>query len=327
MKLHKDKEFFKDTILATSEYLNIPEIFIEKDYWVTVALHKIFHSNMADEAVFKGGTALSKCYKLIERFSEDIDIVVLRKKSENDNQLKKKIRSISKIVGEIIPEIYVEGVTNKLGNIRKTAHQYDKIYKGNFGQVQEHIILEATWLGNFEPYTIETVGCFVTDMMRDKGHDNLIEKYNLHPFKVQVLSKERTLCEKIMSLVRFSQQEDPYTGLANKIRHIYDIHLMLKNEEIKLFFGSDVFNEMLNKVGQDDMVSYKNNNEWLLKHPAKAIIFDRPEETWDKIKTNYQTIFKELVIGDLPSETNLIGTLKIVAERLKTVKWNILGKI
>ncbi len=160
-------------------------------------------------------------------------------------------------------------------------------------------------------------------MMRNKGHDNLIKKYNLLPFQVQVLSKERTLCEKIMSLVRFSQQEDPYTGLANKIRHIYDIHMMLKNEEIKLFFESNVFNEMLNKVGQDDIVSYKNNNEWLLKHPVKAIIFDRPEETWDKIKTNYKTIFKELVIGDFPSETNLIDSLKIVAERLETVEWNI----
>jgi hypothetical protein len=68
---------------------------------------------------------------------------------KSDNQLKKKIRGISKIVGSIIPEVYVEGLTNKKGNIRKTAHQYSKIFKGSFSQVREHIILETSWLGNF----------------------------------------------------------------------------------------------------------------------------------------------------------------------------------
>ena len=77
MKLHTNRELFQYAVVAASQSLNIPEIYIEKDYWVTVALYEIFHSNMAEEAVFKGGTALSKCHKLIERFSEDIDIVVL----------------------------------------------------------------------------------------------------------------------------------------------------------------------------------------------------------------------------------------------------------
>ena len=67
MNLHENKTLFQDAVLATSQYLNIPEIFIEKDYWVTIALHQIFHSDMAGQVVFKGGTALSKCYKLIER--------------------------------------------------------------------------------------------------------------------------------------------------------------------------------------------------------------------------------------------------------------------
>ena len=71
MRLHENKELFLDSILATSQLLNLPEIYIEKDYWVTVALYEIFHSNMADQTVFNRGTALSKCSKLINRFSED----------------------------------------------------------------------------------------------------------------------------------------------------------------------------------------------------------------------------------------------------------------
>jgi len=69
MNLHTNKQLFQDAVIATAQRFSIPEIYIEKDYWVTVALHSIFHSPIANEAVFKGGTALSKCHKLIERFS------------------------------------------------------------------------------------------------------------------------------------------------------------------------------------------------------------------------------------------------------------------
>ena len=98
MNLHNNRELLQEAIQATAQLLDIREIYVEKDYWVTVALYEIFHSDIAGQTVFKGGTALSKCYKLIERFSEDIDMVVLRNEGENDNQLKKKIRAISKVV-------------------------------------------------------------------------------------------------------------------------------------------------------------------------------------------------------------------------------------
>jgi len=62
MNLHEDAEIFRDAIRGTANHKNIREIYIEKDYWVTYALHAIFHSDMKDVAVFKGGTSLSKCY-------------------------------------------------------------------------------------------------------------------------------------------------------------------------------------------------------------------------------------------------------------------------
>ncbi len=323
MRLHENKELFQDAVLATAQLLNIPEIYIEKDYWVTVVLHKIFHSEMADEVVFKGGTALSKCHKLIERFSEDIDVVVLKHEGENDNQLKKKIRTVGKIVESIMPEINMPELTNKKGKIRKTVHQYEKTFKGNFGQVREHIVFEATWLGDSDPHTSENINSYIYEMMQNQGQSNLIEEYEMQPFKLEVLSKEKTLCEKIMSLVRFSQKENPYAELANKIRHIYDIHMMLKNEDVNSFFNSIQFNKMLVDVGNDDVVSFKNNNEWLRNHPAEAIIFKQPEETWSQIRTPYQTTFKDLVIGIMPEEEDLVETLKTVGSRLLDIKWTI----
>lgn len=323
MRLHTNKELFQDAVLATVEYLDMREIYVEKDYWVTVALYEIFHSELANQFVFKGGTALSKCYKLIERFSEDIDMVVLRNEGENDNQLKKKIRAISRVVAEVIPEIQIEGLTNKMGNIRKTVHQYEKMFEGNFAQAREHVVVEATWLGNFEPFSEMQVGSYIYEMMVAKGQDQLIKQYNMAPFELQVLSKLRTFCEKIMSLVRFSRSEDPITDLRNKIRHVYDIHQMLRDEETKQFFNSERFDEMLLKVGRDDMIGYRNNNEWIPFHPSTALIFEKPTETWEKLSTEYNGNFKDLVTGELPLEENLTQTLGIIADRLKKVSWEI----
>ena len=62
MNLHENKALFKEAITATSQQLNIPELYIEKDYWVTLVLHTLYHSDVKNEVVFKGGTALSKCF-------------------------------------------------------------------------------------------------------------------------------------------------------------------------------------------------------------------------------------------------------------------------
>ncbi len=324
MNLHKNKELFRDAIAAASQRYNIPEIYIEKDYWVTVALYAIFHSEIAEQAVFKGGTALSKCYKLVERFSEDIDIVVLHNEEDSANKLKAKLKAITEVVNAIMPEIVIPGITNKLGQIRKTAHQYSREnLEGVFGQVREHIILEATWLGSSEPYTMAEVSCYIVDMMLSTGQAAMIGEYKLTPFAIKVLSKERTFCEKIMSLVRFSQTENPFTDLSNKIRHIYDIHMMLKDVGISNFFDSPEFDKLLLIVGKDDIISFKNNNAWLKKHPKDAVIFRNPSDTWTRIRTVYKTTFKDLVVGDLPAEEELINTLKRVATRMQKVKWDL----
>ena len=55
-------------VQLTAETLSIKDIYVEKDYWVTNALFTIFSNEIGKDTVFKGGTALSKCFKLIERF-------------------------------------------------------------------------------------------------------------------------------------------------------------------------------------------------------------------------------------------------------------------
>ncbi len=323
MKLHENRALFLDAVTATSQQKGVPEIYIEKDYWVTLALHAIFSNEIGKETVFKGGTALSKCNKLIDRFSEDIDLVVLRKDGETNNQLKSKIKKISRCVTNVIPEIEVSGITHKMGMIRKTAHSYEKSFDGDFGQVRDTIIVETTWLGYFEPYTIGTVSSYIYEMMLMAKQQDIIEAYVMNPFDVLVLRAERTFCEKLMSLVRFSQTKDPIMDLSNKIRHIYDIHMMLKDPELNMFFNSKEFDKMLLKVAKDDMISFKNNNAWLSNHPSTTILFSDIEKTWNQIKGSYETSFKELVFGEFPSGNEIMSTIQVVANRIKAIKWKI----
>ncbi len=301
----------------------MPEIYIEKDYWVTLALYSIFTSDAKEYCIFKGGTALSKCNQMIDRFSEDIDIVLLKQRNESSNRLKNKLKKITKVVEPILPEIEISGITNKKGMIRKTAHNYPKIFEGLFGQIRNNIIIEATWLGSFEPFNKGKVSSLIYEMIIETNQEQIAEKYRLKPFKVNILSPKRTFCEKIMSLVRFSYTNNPIEDLNNKIRHIYDLNEMLKDQNIRNFFDTEEFDKLLIKVANDDFLSFKSGNEWLLNHPTQAMIFRENETIWDKLQATYFSTFSKLVYGKLPSDNEIKKTLKIIKERMENINWEI----
>ena len=323
MRLHEDPITFKDAISITAEHLKLPEIYVEKDYWVTLALHRIFTSPLSEFAVFKGGTALAKCFTFISRFSEDIDLVVLQDPSLSGNQLKQRLKGISSVLSEVLPEIQMPGITNKKGMIRKTAHSYERMFDGEFGQIRDMIILESSWLGSSEPLIKGMVSSFVYEMMQEKGQGALASEFNLMPFEVSVLAPTRTFCEKIMSLVRFSYTENPINDLRNKVRHIYDLHQLLQQDDIIAFFHSPEFDRMMHQVAKDDEVSFRNNKEWLYYHPAQAIIFADLERIWPEVKTAYTGAFKRLIYGEFPSKELLFNSLAHIAGRLEKVRWNL----
>jgi len=321
MKLHENIDLFKQAVSFTASQKGIQDIYIEKDYWVTFVLYNLYKSELGKEIVFKGGTALSKCYGVIERFSEDIDLIILKKDNQSDYYLKKKLKEITTAVSNLLPEIEEKDITHRIGMVRKTAHFYPKAFKGEFGQVRDTIIIEATRLGHHEPYETKTVSSYIYEMMLNTKQEKLAEQYGLLPFNVLSLDIKRTLCEKIMSLVRFSYSENAIEDLNNKIRHTYDIHQLLKNEDVTTFFNSMKLDEMLLNVAKDDLISFKNNNEYLINHPKDALLFAQPKETWDRLKNTYNGSFKTLIFGDFPKEKDILETLQNVANRLDKVNW------
>jgi hypothetical protein len=70
----------RDAFIATGRRLGTAEQNVEKDFWVCWTLDALFHAlpQGSPRLLFKGGTSLSKCYGLISRFSEDIDVTVFR---------------------------------------------------------------------------------------------------------------------------------------------------------------------------------------------------------------------------------------------------------
>lgn len=66
--------------LTTGQRMNTGLEFVEKDFWVCWTLDALFNGlpKGRPRLLFKGGTSLSKAFALIERFSEDVDLVVFR---------------------------------------------------------------------------------------------------------------------------------------------------------------------------------------------------------------------------------------------------------
>jgi hypothetical protein len=323
MKLHQDKTLFRQAVQFTADQMQIPAIYVEKDYWVTFALFTIFSSEIGKDTVFKGGTALSKCYQMIDRFSEDIDLVLLKREGETAAKMKSRLKAVSSAIEAELPEVALKGITRKMGMNRKTAHTYSKQFTGSYGQVRDVIVLESTWLGYHEPYTTKSIVSFVGSMMIRNGQPDIAAANGLLPFELLVLEPVRTICEKIMSLIRFSYSENPVEDLKKKIRHTYDLHQLLQQKEFIEFIDSPAFEEMLLKVANDDVVSFKNNNQWLKHHPGEALLFKHTETVWDELKPVYNGDFKNLVYGSLPDERVILNTLQRIKGRLTDITWTI----
>ncbi len=206
---------------------------------------------------------------------------------------------------------------------RKTAHTYAKEFNEDYGQVRDVVVVEATWLGYYEPYTTKTVSSFIYEMMIKSGQHEMASTYGLLPFEVKVLEPKRTLCEKIMSLVRFSYTESPIIDLQIKIRHTYDLYQLLKNKELAAFFNSSLFDEMLLKVANDDVSSFKNNNFWLVHHPKEALIFRELGTLWNELLPVYNGDFRKLVFADFPPDMDILRTLQRIKQRLSNIEWTI----
>ncbi len=304
MRLEQQSKLLADAIRATSEYYHIAPVYIEKDYWISKILQQLSRSIYANYTVFKGGTSLSKGYGLINRFSEDVDVAVLTR-DLNGNQTKTLISKICKEMTKGLLEQDVPALTSKGSRYRKALYQYPtSVNESLYGMVANRVIVEINSFANPYPYVKRQIRGFITSYLEEQGMQSLIEEYDLHPFELNILDKRRTLCEKLVSLLRFSFMDNPIEGLGGKIRHFYDIYFLLNDAECVEYLKGDFIKD-LHELIEHDKEAFDVPEKWHRLPISEAPLLNSFSELWNELSRLYERELNALAYSEIPASKNL----------------------
>ena len=266
MKLHENQPLFAQLLNFAANTLNIRPEFIEKDYWITRALQRMSQNINAEKVVFKGGTSLSKAYRLTNRFSEDIDVAVIDADSFSGNQLKIFIKRLAKDMSADLNELVVPNVTSKGSRFYKAIYQYPNLVGLTASAMKAgQILIEINTYANPYPYINKEISSFLTEYLVTIGRIDLIEQYNLKSFSINVLDKRRTTVEKLVSLFRFSFEADTIKSLSSKIRHFYDLYYLINDNECYDYIQSTAFQSDFQELFIHDQQQFSEPNGWCIK--------------------------------------------------------------
>ena len=301
MKLHENKEQLADAIRITSAELGIPQKFVEKDYWICQILQRLSRMPQAERTVWKGGTSLTKGYGIIQRFSSDVDLAIIGEGLSN-NQQKKLVLHLGKDTTIDLEETEEFGESIKNSRFRKTYHSYPSVIDRTDTSLDflgNYVIVEINTYGNPYPFVRQFVKPFITEMMEKRQLEDLIAQLDMAPFELNVLDKRRTMCEKVVSLLRFSFEEDPMAGLTSKVRHFYDLHFLMKDKECHEYLDSS-FPVELRELVAHDKAEFDRPPLWKTSDVLQSPLLTSFSEMWKRIAPVYQSEVGALSFGKLP---------------------------
>lgn len=219
MFLHNDKELFKDVIVATAVEQNRPVAIVEKDYYVTMILKLL--AQVEPRCVFKGGTSLSKCHHVIDRFSEDIDITFSNALTQGQRRKLKNdvIDNISKVLD--LPIVNWDETRS-----RRDYNCYIFDYEPIEGEIEKSLLsgvkMEVA-LGSVAFPTIKMpVDSYVYQYLL-KENMEIIQEFGLEPFEMTLQSLERTFADKVFAICDYYMEGK----VKRHSRHIYDLYMLL----------------------------------------------------------------------------------------------------
>lgn len=322
MKLHENKTDFQDLISLTAEYLGIPEVFIEKDYWVTYVLYNLAQSEYRDEIVFKGGTSLSKAYNLIDRFSEDVDLVMMKIDGKSKGQKRSLLSKIpKKIATEPLEDLGKEHPDYRDSyGYKKRIYSYEKLQKvssSDYGHARPELIVEVNFF--FTPFPTHKMPLktyildYIVNNIDENEQKNIIDTFGLTPFDLNVLCTTRTFFEKLLSLYRGHHKS--INILKGRIRHFYDIYmLVMRDYKVKEIVGDkqkllDGLNTIIDDEKQHEM--FCDIEEFLPLHQS---IFARElpnikEELADTYNNFASMVYRK---EDLPNFDDVFSTIEML---------------
>jgi hypothetical protein len=233
MTLLRDEADFGDVVGEAARNLgDLDPTFIEKDYWVTQIL-RVLAEHHAAGIVFKGGTSLSKGYRIIERFSEDVDILVTPIADASRKGTEAHLLDMSTLVSNALGLEFEEarkpggGWAASRGDYLRYAPVVEPgvdvaIHSGA-------VLLETGYAGQPEPAEIVTIAPLVVQAFRDGA---VPANEDLAPFTIRALQPRCTLIEKMFALhhVATSFLDGNVRDEDRFGRHYYDVYKLLEHD-------------------------------------------------------------------------------------------------
>ena len=306
---------------------------VEKDWWVSRTLNIIFQMDIAKHLAFKGGTSLSKAWKLINRFSEDIDLAIDKEFFEGykGEISKTQIGKLRKVAGvyttgtffkELQAAFSTKGFTELEFKIIDTGESDQdpriiEIYYPNVvTQPTEYVLprlqIEISCRSLREPFSVQAFGSLVDEFYAERDFAEPL-------FTVPTVNPERTFLEKVFLLHEEFHRPTDKMRVDRLSRHLYDIyHLTKAGIAAKAINDKELYETIVShrykfsRVGEVDYNLHHPNT--LNPIPPKEVIAN-----WeaDYAKMKEDMIYEE----SKPSFDDLIKNLNELQTKLQALEW------
>jgi len=318
----------RDFIRDYSAKTDIPEQVIEKDWWVTAVLRALFALPSAPATSFKGGTSLSKCWNLINRFSEDIDIAITREFLGFSGQLSKtqisdKLRRAAcafvreKLQYELRDKMIEQGIRKdafsvevKITPVSTTDPETIYIhYKSAFDTlpyIENAVKIEVGGRSMSEP--LETVS--LRSMLENEYSNTRFVEPSI---EVATVKPERTFLEKLCLLhEEFAKQSDSIR-VARMSRHLYDVAMISRTPIAEKALNDEnlfraVIEHRLQFIGLKGF-DYSGMS-------AKTLNIVPPEDIMPQWRDDYEKMRSGMIYHQAPSFDELIDEIKALNKKI-----------
>ncbi|WP_435138385.1 nucleotidyl transferase AbiEii/AbiGii toxin family protein [Formosa sp. A9] len=303
-----------------------PTYAIEKDWWVCMVLRAVFQTRYADSIIFKGGTSLSKGYQLIDRFSEDIDLIIDRHLLGFDVlDSKTKIKKLRKASGgfivnafreELMSQLDALGINKELYEIHYNEHvddtsdpnsleiYYRSVTTHTNDYIQPRVLLEMGARSLTEPSEKRAIVSFIDEQFKSLP-------FAQQAFDVQVVLPARTYIEKILLLHEEFSKPVEKIRTERLTRHLYDLEKLMDTSHGKLAVTNDELFKAI--VAHRQSVTPLRGLDYSNHVKGKLSILP-PESILKSWEQDYKTMQDNMIVGESLTWTVLLERIKKIED-------------
>jgi hypothetical protein len=281
--------------------------------------------------VFKGGTSLSKSWKLIERFSEDIDLAMDRSVLgfEAETLSKSQIRKLretsaafmeNKFLSELYKSILTFGIAKHSFTLtikpiaekdiepRVLMLNYQSIVTGNV-YIRDRVLIEIGARSLREPCSPAPITSLITDAFP-------AQPFSDTPFLVETVHPERTFLEKVCLLHEEFAKEPERRRHERLSRHLYDLHRVMDTHHGKAAIADkELFKTIVTHREKYNAVRGVTYD----RHNYKEIDFVPPDAVLEYWRGDYNTMLQTMIYGEAPDFDQLIERMKVLRDRFRAI--------